>query len=102
MIQDEVRRQKAEGTFNSKRQVFQQSEEPVNRKALVNRAAIEPSFKFTTTKHTGVWEYNKAEGRHMWSDTGSFEYASRGDVVQVHDPDKYNYAKPNLTATRDR
>lgn len=102
MIQEEVRRQKAEGRFNVQSNIFQQEEEPVDRRTLVNQAAIEPSLKFTTTKHTGVWEYNKQEGRHMWSDTGSFDYNSRGDAVFVHNPDGYNYAKPNLTKTRQR
>ena len=100
LIQEEVRRQKSLGTFNAEKKIFDKPEAPVDRKSLVNRASIEPSLKFTTTQHTGVWEYNAIEGRHMWSDTGSFEYASRGDAVRVHNPDAYNYAKPNLTLTR--
>jgi hypothetical protein len=63
MIQQEVRKQKAEGRFNAQANIFHKQEESVDRKTLVNQAAVEPSLKFTTTKHTGVWEYNKHEGR---------------------------------------
>jgi hypothetical protein len=44
--------------------------------------------------HSGVWHYSAAEGRHMWSDTGSFERDSPGDVVRVFDPHAMNLASP--------
>lgn len=94
-ILDEVRRQKQEGIFTTKTTVFQKSEAPVDRSKLGNRLAIEPSRKFKVTEHSGKWEFNAAEGRHMWSDTGSFTYESRGDVVFVKNPDAYNYVTPN-------
>lgn len=94
-ILDEVRRQKMEGTFTTKKTVFQKSETPVDRSKLGNRLAIEPSRKYKVTEHSGKWEFNAAEGRHMWSDTGSFIYESRGDVVYVKNPDAYNYVTPN-------
>jgi hypothetical protein len=65
-ILDEVRKQKMEGTFSTKKTVFQKSEPPVDRSKLGNRLAIEPSRKFKVTEHSGKWEFNAAEGRHMW------------------------------------
>jgi hypothetical protein len=62
-----------------------------------NRYAIEPSRKHTTTKHSGVWELSKADGRMMWSDTGSFIYESRGDVLQTTNPDALNLEGPTLS-----
>jgi len=61
-----------------------------------NRYAIEPSRKHTTTKHSGVWELSKADGRMMWSDTGSFIYDSCGDVLITHNPDAFNLEGPTL------
>lgn len=62
-MNEEVRKQKREGTFSVEKPIFQEPEEPVDRKELRNRYAVEPSLNFTTTKHSGVWEFNKAEGR---------------------------------------
>ena len=64
-LQEEVRKQKRENTFTLEKHVFQQPEEPIDRNALVNRYAIEPSLKFKTTKHTGTWDFNKQEGRYF-------------------------------------
>ena len=61
-----------------------------------NRYAIEPSRKYTSTKHSGVWELSKADGRMMWSDTGSFIYDSRGDVLKTINPDAFNLEGPTL------
>lgn len=99
-LQEEVRRQKKEGTFTAERQVFCAPEEKVDRSKLVNRCAVEPSRKYKTYQHSGTWELNRTEGRFMWSDTGSFDYASRGDIVRVHNPDAYIYAKPTLSKQR--
>jgi hypothetical protein len=95
-LQEEVRNQKRSGTFSLTKQVFAEPEKPVDRKSLTNRCAIEISLKHKTTTHTGKWEFNKAEGRHMWSDTGSFDYDSPGDLVKVHNPDRYIYDRPTL------
>jgi hypothetical protein len=62
-LQEEVRRQKTAGEFNVRKPVFQAEERPVDRRTLTNRYAIEPSRKFKTTSHSGVWEFNKIEGR---------------------------------------
>lgn len=95
----EVRRQKESGTFSVSKPVFQVEEERVDRTGLVNRYAVEPDMSFVTTKHSGVWE-KQADGRYMWSDTGSYVYDSPGDIVIKHNPDHYNYAKPNLSQSR--
>lgn len=98
-VSQEVRRQKEEGTFSVKKPVFQAIEENVDRKSLVNRYAVEPDLSFITTKHSGVWE-KQPDGRYMWSDTGSYVYDSPGDIVIRHNPDRYNYAKPNLSQSK--
>lgn len=97
LLNEEVRRQKRAGTFSTERQIFTAPEEPVDRTMLRNRYAIEPSLKYTTSKHSGVWELNKLEGRYMWSDTASFEYNSKGDLSKTHNPDAYIFAKPTLS-----
>lgn len=94
-ILEEVRKNKSNGTFTTKTTIFQKVAEPVDRRTLKNRLAIEPSRKYKVTEHSGRWEYNAAEGRHMWSDTGSFIYESRGDVVYTKNPDAYNYTNTN-------
>jgi hypothetical protein len=96
---EEVRKLKSSNTFSAHRPVFQSAEKPVNRKTLVNKYAIEPSRKYKTTKHSGVWEFNAAEGRHMWSDTGSFDYGSRGDIEEMRNPDGYNFSNPTMAGT---
>ena len=63
-----------------------------------NRYAIEPSRKFHYTKHSGKWEFNEREKRHMWSDTGSFEFESVGDQKFSHNPDSRNLEGPCLPA----
>jgi uncharacterized protein (DUF3084 family) len=64
-FQEEVRRQKRQGEFTLEKHVFHTPEEPIDRKALVNTFAVEPSLKFKTDHHTGVWEFNKTEGRSV-------------------------------------
>jgi hypothetical protein len=97
----EVRRQKEAGTFSVEKPVYQVPEERVDRTGLVNRYAVEPDLSFVTTKHSGVWE-KQPDGRFMWSDTGSYVYDSPGDIVIKHNPDHYNYAKPNLSRSVKR
>mmetsp|Transcript_9737 Transcript_9737/g.9819 ORF Transcript_9737/g.9819 Transcript_9737/m.9819 type:complete len:334 (+) Transcript_9737:111-1112(+) len=96
---DEVRRQKKSNSFSVEYHVFQEPPPPVNRNELKNRYAIEASRKFITTKHSGKWDFNKAEGRYMWSDTGSTVYDSPGDIKIVHNPDAYNMTGPTLAST---
>lgn len=61
-----------------------------------NRSALEPSRKYKHHYHSGVYEFNKTEGKYMWSDTGSYFEEDDGDVQQVHNPDGYNYVGPTL------
>ena len=65
--------------------------------SVKNRYSIEPSRKYSTTMHSGVWEYSQADACMMWSDTGSFVYESRGDVVNTFNPDALNLEGPTLS-----
>lgn len=91
-LNESLRQQKAAGTLDLKKSLAHTHtvEEPVDRRSLRNRLAIEPSRKYTTFHHSGTWEYNPIEKRHMWSDTGSFVFDSRGDVKLTVNPDAYN------------
>ncbi len=72
------------------------SDEKVGKDEFKNRYSVEPSRKYRTTQHSGVWEYSKPDGRYMWSDTGSFVYESRGDLVTNFNPDSFNLENPTL------
>jgi hypothetical protein len=61
-----------------------------------NRLAKETSQKYRVYSHSGKWEYNEAEGRDMWSDTGSFTKESPGDIVRVINKAGYNFASPTV------
>eukprot|EP00937_MAST-01D_sp_MAST-1D-sp2_P004463 g4463.t1 len=60
-----------------------------------NRFAVEPDRRRQVTAHSGVWEFREAAGCHVWSDTMSEAKESRGDVVTVVNPDRWN--NPQLT-----
>ena len=58
-------------------------------------AAIRRSERQTRKyAHSGAWEMNKTEGRMMWSDTGSFDYDSKGDQVKVVTNGAWTFAAP--------
>lgn len=58
-------------------------------------AAIRRSERQTRKyNHTGTWEMNKTEGRMMWSDTGSYDYGSKGDEVKVMTHGAWTFASP--------
>lgn len=58
-------------------------------------AAIRRSERQTRKyEHTGKWEMNQMEGRMMWSDTGSFDYESKGDTVKVLTEGAWTFAAP--------
>jgi hypothetical protein len=82
-----------------------------------NRIPKEPEIRFKTFHHSGVWvrarrlgvrrvskggadvlvfwqEHNKVEDMWMWSDTGSYVQESEGDVVKLHNPNRYDYSSP--------
>lgn len=61
---------------------------------VANRLAKERSEKFRTFQHSGTYGYNELEGQWMWSDTGSCERESPGDIVKVKNPHAYNFASP--------
>ena len=56
--------------------------------------AKERSEKFRTFAHSGVYAYNELEGQWMWSDTGSCERESPGDIVKIKNPHGWNFAAP--------
>lgn len=58
-------------------------------------AAIRRSERQTRKyNHTGAWEMNKTEGRMMWSDTGSYDFESKGDEVKVLTEGAWTFAAP--------
>lgn len=58
-------------------------------------AAIRRSERQTRKyNHTGTWEMNKTEGRMMWSDTGSYDFESKGDEVKVMTDGAWTFAAP--------
>ncbi len=113
LLQKEIRKQKMEGTFSTDKQVNRPRTEPVDRRKLRNRFALEKLNKQSSHQHSGVWEANKTDGklvnfsffqlivtqhciRFMWSDTGSGDYFSKGDVVRTVNLDAYNFEGPNF------
>ena len=62
-----------------------------------NRLAKEPSMKYRVYQHSGKWAFNEAEGKEMWSDTGSFIKDSPGDIVKVVNPHGFNFASPTTS-----
>ena len=64
------------------------------KKMKPRKYATTVSRKYKKYEHSGVWEFNKAFGKWMWSDTGSEVKESPGDIVTVVDPDAYNFASP--------
>ena len=99
-LQEEIREQKRQGTFSLDRRVVEHpAEDDDELFTFNNRFAIEKPTLLKTTRHSGVWGLSKAEGKYMWSDTGSFVYDSPGDLVYVKNLDKKNYGALTLSAT---
>lgn len=48
-----------------------------------------------THEHSGTWEMNPVEGRMMWSDTGSYDFDSRGDSVKIKTHGAWTFAAPS-------
>jgi len=82
-IAAELQRQRAERKIRRK-----------YRKQKLDMSTPVVSRKFKKYSHSGVWEMNKIENRMMWSDTGSEVKDSRGDIVEVINPDGYNFVSP--------
>jgi hypothetical protein len=94
-ISNDVRELKRTGKFNKEEDHTHHHAKVAEQKVSVkNRNAVESSRKYKTNHHSGVWEFNKAEGRYMWSDTGSFVYESKGDIQKIHNPDALNLEGP--------
>ena len=74
---------------------------PVNPPPIYNRLRKETEDRYMTFRHSGKWEYNKLEDMYMWSDTGSFEYDSTGDVIRIHNPNAMILAAPTLPRQYD-
>ena len=68
---------------------------PDNRSEQRNHEMTGKSAKYTTDYHSGVWEFNKVENRYMWSDTGSFDFESKGDIRKVHNANAMNLEGTN-------
>lgn len=62
-LQNEIRRQKAEGTFSLKKQVNSTGLGPVDRTQLKNRVPNEKPNVYLTYTHSGVYETNPTNGR---------------------------------------
>lgn len=101
--QEKVRLQKAEGRFDRTLHIDRPATVPVDRTQLRNRYLVgkpgsgSGSGKYSTHEHSGVYEYNAAERRDMWSDTGSYEPESKGDVITYHNTYSYNFEGPNMS-----
>lgn len=98
-LQEEVRRQKSLGIFQTTKKVFMEPLAPVNRKELRNRCAVEPKKMRVTSKHSGVWERSRVDGRSMWSDTGANQFFSTGDIKIRSNLDAYIFTGPVTNRT---
>jgi hypothetical protein len=63
LLQKEVRKQKAEGTFSLDKHINSKLPEPVDRKKLRNRYSLEKLNKVVVDDHSGVWGENPVDGR---------------------------------------
>jgi hypothetical protein len=99
-FQEEVRRQKAINIFTTSKGVFSDPVLPVDRATLKNRFAVEKPVVRLSAEHSGVWEKSKVDGRSMWSDTGSNDFVSAGDIRKTHKCDSYNLVGPVTTPER--
>jgi hypothetical protein len=92
-----IRAQKKAGTWSiptETKQMELHEQEPIDKSTFINRQAVEKSTRYKVEEHTGVYEFNKMEGKYMWSDTGSYDFASRGDTIKCYNPDRYNLEGP--------
>jgi len=64
-LQETIRSQKIDGTFSTKKHVFIPPLPPVNRRALVNRLAIETRDRVVHNYHSGVYETSRVDGRYV-------------------------------------
>ena len=91
-----VRKLKRDGSFTLENALSDPKQNVEEAITYHNRQALEGSRKYTHHTHSGVYEFNKTEGRYMWSDTGSYVEEATGDIVHSYNPDGYNYVGPTL------
>ena len=58
----------------------------LQRKEAYNHLAKTAVSRYKVRFHSGIFEYREAEGRHMWSDTGSYEPSGAGDCIRIRNP----------------
>ncbi len=90
---EQVREQKREEFFDPRLYLNRPRTNEATRKQTnqaYNHEAVERNVSYKTDRHTGVWQYNASENKHMWSDTGSFDFNSRGDQSFTHNPFSHN------------
>jgi hypothetical protein len=103
IFQSQVREQKVNGSFDWRTCVARSSLSKSAPRGFVQMPAHskKPKFrpenvrKYGKTQHSGSWEFNAIEGRYMWSDTGSFDYMSKGDICKYENPNSFNYSGPD-------
>ena len=100
ILQKTVREMKSRGEFNADMAANRPGHEPVDRRTLVNRYAIEKLNKVTSSRHSGIWEKSRTSGRYMWSDTAAEDFDSKGDVVSTKNMDAFNLEGPNFSTSR--
>lgn len=94
LLQEEIRQLKSEGLFSTKEKLTRPYSEPAAEEKRQNHLLNEKVSKVKRYEHSGVWEKSKIDGRSMWSDTGSYDPGSRGDVVRGTNLDGFNFAGP--------
>eukprot|EP01031_Cornospumella_fuschlensis_P040504 gene40504-49370_t len=92
IYQDKIRQMKLEGTFSAKLNINRPTSEPVDRTKLKNRFLTAKLQTLTQHVHSGTWDVNPLDGKSMWSDTGSYEYSSKGDILKKTNLDQQNFA----------
>jgi hypothetical protein len=98
-FQDQVRQEKQKGAFEWRTCVARAR--PTTSSSVATTVNKKQRFKpenvrqYGKTQHSGTWEFSAVEGRYMWSDTGSFDYHSKGDICKYDNPNSFNYSGPD-------
>lgn len=94
IFQEQVRQKKADGEFDWRVKLNRPKTPPEEIFETNNRYKNDPPVRIQTTEHSGTWGKSGVEQRDMWSDTGSYEYHSKGDRVRSVNLDRMNNANP--------
>lgn len=105
LLQKEIRLLKEKGQFDSSMHLHFSNGRLKSRHAKEEASGKNRFFneKFNivkTLEHSGVWEHNQLEGKSMWSDTGSYDFESPGDIVKSVNLDRMNLAGPVKNSRR--